>query len=791
MSTRRANLRTTLAISLAAAATTWVATMSWRPFTEVPGRYLGPLAVIGLVVAATGALARWARVPRPLVVLLQVLTGGVVTSLSITGYPVPLGPGWVELDAALRGAVDSANQYAPPVPGDVPPVDPLLLAGGLGCFLLVDVLVSTLRRVSLAGLPLLTIYSVPVSVIGGELSGWVFVLTAAGFLLVLYLHESERVTRWGRALGDQHPLGFDVRTGRARRTAGAIGGVATALAVAVPLAVPTLDLRLVDFGAGPGGDDDITLTNPLADLKQDLVLGPDEPLLRLTTDDPDPSYLRTTALTSFNGETWSAGNRKVPEGNAADGALPPLQGVDPALGRRAYDYDVDVYETFKSDWLPTWTTSSRVQAVGDWRYDTETRDFIAADDDLDSAGLSYQMTGLELSYDATDMARAPAAGVSVPSTYTDVPADLPTEVRDLAVQVTREASTRYEKAVALQRWFRETGGFVYDTSADAGTSSGDLASFLSPEGRRGYCEQYAASMAVLARLVDIPARVAVGFLGPESVGRDTWEFSAHDLHAWPELFFAGSGWVRFEPTPAARTQGAPTWTRQDVQAPDPQVPDSSIGPAPRQADRAQEQRADATEEDQVDDAAADQDDRAWLLPVLGGGVGGGLLLALALVPRAVRTRRRDRRLSAGPEPAWDEVRDTALDLGLAWPYSRTPRQTGDWVAQHLGAPAGEHTAEPPPRGPSLAPDAVRALDRMVAALEVLRYSPRGADATGALRAEVETVTEALRDGAPRRARRLATWFPRSVLVRSTPATGSPGAGAGGARYGAVVDHVTS
>ncbi|MCR6031958.1 hypothetical protein GGQ22_10920 [Nocardioides sp. zg-579] len=789
MTSRRANLRTTLAVSAAAAATTWVAMLSWRPFTELPGRYLGPLLLIGVVVVGTGALARWARLPGGVVVLAQLLTGGVATCLALTGYPLPVGPGRVELEAVLRAAVDSANQFAPPVPASAPGVHPLLVAGGLGCFLLVDVLVSTLRRVSLAGLPLLTIYSVPVSLVGGGLAWWVFALTAGGFLLVLYLHEGDRVTRWGRTVEDD-PSAFDVRTGRVRGTALAIGAIAVALAVAVPTAVPTLDVRLVDFGAGPGGDDDIELTNPLANLKQDLVRGPDDPVLRFTTDDPDPSYLRTTALTWFNGDTWSAGDRAVPTKNLAAGDLPPLLGVESGLNRTSYDYRVNVYDNFESTWLPAWTTSTAVEAPGDWRYDVQTRDFLAADDDLSTRGLQYRMSAVRLEYDAADMARAPSSGGLVPAAYTELPDGIPSEVRNLALQVTREAPTRYEKAVALQRWFRETGGFEYTTEGVDGNDIQDLVSFLRPDGRRGYCEQYAASMAILARMLDIPARVAIGFLRPSRIGTNTWEYSAHDLHAWPELFFPGSGWVRFEPTPAARARSVPQWTRQNVPAPDPAATDRSDTAAPDTPDRVDGQPTAPVEEEQADDAAAAGDGRARLLPLLGGLLGAGVLGGLLLLPRLVRARRRTHRVSAGPETVWAELRDTCVDLGLPWPAARSPRQTRDWLVQQFGAPPSDELAGgQPARGPDLAPDAVLALDRIVAALELRRYSERGQGTTPTFRAEVETVSEALHAGAARGARRLATWWPRSVLTRPAgpvvPRTSEPSE----TRYGSVVDHV--
>ena len=89
---------------------------------------------------------------------------------------------------------------------------------------------------------------------------------------------------------------------------------------------------------------------------------------------------------------------------------------------------------------------------------------------------------------------------------------------------------------------------------------GGLASFLAESGRVGYCEQFAASMAIMARIIGIPARVAVGFLEGDASGPNEYEFSAHDLHAWPELFFPGAGWVRFEPTPGDRAPTVPDYT---------------------------------------------------------------------------------------------------------------------------------------------------------------------------------------------------------------------------------------
>src|SRR5690606_28639518 len=83
-----------------------------------------------------------------------------------------------------------------------------------------------------------------------------------------------------------------------------------------------------------------------------------------------------------------------------------------------------------------------------------------------------------------------------------------------------------------------------------------------------YCEQFAASMAIMARSLGIPARVAVGYMPGSNVGDNTWEVKVHDAHAWPELYFEGFGWIRFEPTPSQQTGSPPSWT-ESAQAPAP------------------------------------------------------------------------------------------------------------------------------------------------------------------------------------------------------------------------------
>lgn len=771
-----------LLLSLVGVVTTWAALWSWSGFVAEPEGFLGPLLGVGLAGAGTGVLLRWARVPALLVVAAQAVVMAVVLGWTTAGVAVPVGSGWTELLRAFALASESARSYAAPVPADAPSLAPLLVAGGALAMLAVDVLCSTARRAPLAGLPLLTAYSVPVSLLGQSIPVAVFVATALGYLTLLYLHEAEELTRWGRPLESDGPepggegrrtgaaAGFGVRTGAARVKAGAIGGAATALAVVVPVFVPTLDLGLLSFGQGDGEGEEVTIENPTADLLRDLNRGRDIDLVTVRTDDPDPRYLRVTVLKRFAGGEWSPGDRDIPPENRPEGPMPPLQGVAPSLQRTEHRYAIQVDEAFNSSWLPTQAPISAIEADGDWRFDDATTDFFHWDEDLDTRGAEYTMTAVDLDVTARGLDDASLSTTEVDAEFTELPEDLSPVITETAFDVTAEATTKYDKAVALQDWFRQN--FEYDLNDGPDTSSGDdLERFITPGdgGRVGYCEQFAAAMATMARVLGIPARMSVGFLTPERTGRDTYVYSAHDLHAWPELYFDGYGWVAFEPTPSVRVPQVPSYARGLAEAsPEPsagaepsQQPEPSAGQSP-----AAPRPEDAPSPETVDQDGQEDAGVPWLR-LLGGGAGLVLLVGGLLLPSALRRRLRTQRLDGSPEAVWVELRATAADLGLAWPSGRSPRETRDRLLSWFGLPGDDLLADRPAHGPGVNPDAVRALDRIVADLERTRYARAPIAGEGPpqrhLRAEGTTCVEALEAGVPPRTRRRARWWPASVL----------------------------
>ncbi|MFB9314933.1 transglutaminaseTgpA domain-containing protein [Nocardioides plantarum] len=762
----RAALGAQLRMSAAIAVTGWAAMWSWRGFTLMPARYLVALLAVGLAIALTGALARWRRLPGAVVVLAQLLVGGAVTCLVVTSRLYPSGRFW----SMLAGAFDAANSYASPVPqtSEVS-VQPLLVVGGFLAMLLVDICAGTLRRVPLSGLPLLVVYSVPISLLDRGLSWWVFAASAAGFLLMLFLQEEEHLSRWGRSLdGNTEPVRR--LSDSVRASALSIGAVATAAAILVPVVIPTFSFSVFDVGPGQGGDGDIEVTNPMVDLRQDLVRGEDVDLVTIRTTDRDPSYLRISVLNRFTDNEWSAGDRDVPSANVAQGAV-PLDGDPELVSYDDVDYDVSVDDAFGSRWLPTQAPISAIDAPGDWRFDDATLDFLSSDDDLTTAGLDYSMTAATPSYDDERLLALNTSTAAVSDDLTELPDDLPAAIGAYAREATRGATTDFQRAVLLNKFFRETGGFVYDlpSSPEDGIGTGELVDFLNPRdgGRRGYCEQFAAAMAVMARDLGIPARVAVGFLKPDRIqGSDTWVYSSHDLHAWVELYFPGAGWVRFDPTPADRTGSSqPDYATAPVGT-EASPTESTTASAPTQPTRSERPSASAPPPTTQTPTTGGQDaavDSSFPWPVVVVVVVVLLLALLAALPRLLRRRQFERRLAGGAEAAWEELRATAVDLRLTWPEGRSPRETRDLVVRWFGRPEG--TDERPAHGPDLAPEAAEALGRIVDRLERVRYSRGHVVPPGSLRADVLTTAEALVAGATPRLRRRARWLPVSVLQR--------------------------
>lgn len=143
------------------------------------------------------------------------------------------------------------------------------------------------------------------------------------------------------------------------------------------------------------------------------------------------------------------------------------------------------------------------------------------------------------------------AGVNYPTgiaeRYLALP-DVPQRVVIAAREVTADAETPYDQALALQAFLRE---FPYDLQVVPPPAERDVADYFLFDLQSGYCDYYATTMVVMARSLGIPARLAVGYASGDYDPQEGAFLVTEDMaHSWPELYFPGVGWVPFEPTAA-------------------------------------------------------------------------------------------------------------------------------------------------------------------------------------------------------------------------------------------------
>jgi hypothetical protein len=170
---------------------------------------------------------------------------------------------------------------------------------------------------------------------------------------------------------------------------------------------------------------------------------------------------------------------------------------------------------------------------------------------------SSQYAFSPLAYDVVSEAGLPSARElqRAPTKYPDdvrlvylrLP-DLNPKIAELARRVASTATNNYDRATAIENYLRDNFRYTLDPSAIE--PKDPLVSFLF-KSKSGYCEYFAASMAVMLRTLNIPSRLVNGFQtgSYNRIGKD-FVVRARDAHSWVEVYFPNYGWIAFDPTPA-------------------------------------------------------------------------------------------------------------------------------------------------------------------------------------------------------------------------------------------------
>jgi hypothetical protein len=120
--------------------------------------------------------------------------------------------------------------------------------------------------------------------------------------------------------------------------------------------------------------------------------------------------------------------------------------------------------------------------------------------------------------------------------------------RRLAAEITAGAETPYAKAVLIEAYLRQ---YPFDFAVPAAPPGEDSVDYFLFELQRGYFDNFSTAMAVLLRIVDVPARIAVGYsLDEEELARDgKVTIRKNDAYSWTEVYFPNYGWVNFNASP--------------------------------------------------------------------------------------------------------------------------------------------------------------------------------------------------------------------------------------------------
>ncbi len=666
---------------------------------------VGGLAITlpGLLVRALGP--RWLPVP-----LAQMLSLGlaILAAEAATGT-LALGP---SLTSAITGQVDligrgllQLGSAAPPARVHGGGLIVLILLLGL-IALVLDTLVVDLDRAGPAGLTLTAFALAPVLMVPGGGPWWTIAGPIAGALLLWLLPSLASIRG----------------TVVAAVASAAVLGLGPVLAPVLPTAAvpqgPVTAGMLAPWGLG--GSAGPVMIDDSVSVRRDLQQAQETEVLRYRTDDPQPGYLRLHTLTAYADGDWQRGLGFPGQQASSDRMSAP----EPPEGTHRYDLSVT---DLASDTLPA---PDRIR----WA-DTGTLD-IPADRDgrgelaLESreprplAGTTYAVAVAPAPADAESLRAVAPEDLTGPLDSGEITAEVPPLVASLARQVREDsgAQTVYDLALAYEDYFR--GSFAYDLQARTPLGEDPVVSFL--HDRRGYCEQFAATFALMMIAEGHPARVAIGFTAGTAQD-DEHVVTSRNAHAWPEVWFGPElGWIRFEPTPAAAPSGIDRPDRDaSADAAEPTAtPEPTTSAAQDPTPEGAAPTASAPMDPSTSAAATQSPSTTGRIPQTALGAVLGLLALAGGAIALVRARRRavERRweqAAAAPEPeratallAWDELERTLArrrrwrPRGAGTPGAGAPGAgTSDRGAPGRGARGG---GSPERLDPSLPPRAALA-----------------------------------------------------------------------------------
>ncbi len=732
-----------------------------------------PLITTVVVVALTLAALRALRAQPLIATLGSFATLAAALSFifcrqeSLAGF-IPTTETFTAVGRHIKRAAETVVSESAPVAPNAGIVFVMCACLGL-LVILIDALAVPLSMPAASGIGLLAVMVVPATIKPQSVGVAGFIGATVGYLLIL---------------GCSHWFAPDARlqsgsgrgAGQFKRSV-VTGGLALALTMTVPLAIPGFETgtfpqgsRLSPWGTSNG-------LNPMITLGNSLRSPTGSGRITYATSAGAPLYLRSVTVDHFDGETWApddrAGERRVGADRIETGYAVQGEVVNAVTSINA--------GLFTSPYLPAPFAPASVNGLnGRWTWDPATLSIMSTETTTRAQRYVVFSAAPRITSESLSQATSVPQGIS--DDFLRIPGNLPDIVRQTADTVTASAGSNYAKALALQKYLR-SGEFTYSLQAPVqngydGNGLSVLSDFLAV--KSGYCVHFSSAMAVMARAVGIPSRIAVGYAPGRLTGESValvgqgsfpeYEVDARDAHAWPELYFEGLGWVPFEPTPSrgfvpdyAAESSVPSNLSTNADEKEvlttPAPPAAAPVPIPG-----------------VETPATGSGATNPLPAIVAAAAGVLLLVGFLWSPRLSRTVLRRRRLNQkppdedgipgvkdpAPELAWAELQDLATDYGVPSTPSETPRHFSARLRSSiaLGDAGGLDDA------------AHAAVASLTSDFERQRYG-RMAGPAPAAAGRIAVVREALRNNARWLVRFRADWVPPSMMQRWVHALGAP------------------
>lgn len=507
--------------------------------------FQGRAPTLELVAAALASVAIAAALERRSLLLATLASGiGLLWAIGIIIFPRSLWYGLPSRETltAMGHALRLVGEQAKVQVAPTPPLAPLLLAALTALW---TASFSAYALAMRAGSPLLAIVP-PIALVGFAdtvLEDGVRPVYAITFLLaalaVVFVDGLRRIRQWG-------PIWSGSRNRRIassmNRGARGVALLAVAAAVLVPGLLPGFRAQaLVDFSSS--GDDGASF-DPFVSIKAQLQRQDPIDLFRVTSED-GASYWRMFALDEFNGTEWSSSDPTL--ANAQSILTPAQLNTQFPRGATALPQHYTILTDLRDAWLPmAYPPESVTLPLGGLKWDAELATAALPGDGGIQAGYEYTVSSRVVAPtpEQLDAVRFPSPAEF--GRFTFVPGDVNPAVAQLAEQWAPTTLTPYRQVLAIQDHLR-SAPFTYSLDVKPTADADALLEFLTKT-HKGFCQQYATTMAIMVRELGLPARVVVGFQPGTRKGA-TYTVSTENAHSWVEVLFPDYGWLPFEPTP--------------------------------------------------------------------------------------------------------------------------------------------------------------------------------------------------------------------------------------------------